>query len=472
MKNIRYIITAICLMGAGSIVAQNLNSAYFLDGYSYGYQLNPAKEYDRKGVFSFPLLCLGNTNMSVGGNLNYTDIFYKLPNGKMGTMMHPSVSASEALGNISSRERLNTDMRIDLLNVGFHAFKGYNFITVGLRANVTASVPYEMFEMAKTLRNKNYNIGEVGVQSTSWVEIALGHSHQVTESWRVGGAFKLLLGAGRADLRAKNLTMQLAGENQWIMTSDAEIEVSAKGMTWGKYKNNYDGTPEHERRIDFDNADISKAGVGGVGIAFDLGTEWDLEKAGLVKGLKVSAALLDLGFISWNNTLRGKSIKNQYTFNGFNNIKVKDGEGTTMKSQFDDFTDGIEDLYNFQDQGNDNGARALGATLNIGIQYKMPFYDKLDVGLLSTTRIQGMHSWNEERLSANVHPLKWLEGGINFGFGSLGTSFGWVINVHTKGFSLYAGMDRVLGTLSKQYIPLRSNGSFSFGISFPLGDKL
>lgn len=473
MKTLKYILTAVCITVTGSVMAQNLNGAYFLDGYSYGYELNPAKDYDRKGFVGLPLLMLGNMNVSLSGNLALKDIFYTLPNGKLGTFLHPSIPRDQALENFSSTEKTNIDMRIDLINFGFHKWGGYNFFNVSMRSNTGFKAPYELFEMTKTLSNKNYDIGEVDFRSTNWLEIGFGHSRNVTEAWRVGGTVKILLGAGRMNMKAKSLKMDLAGPDKWLVTADAEIEASAKGLTWGEYNTEpyKNGAPRPEGTIKFKNMDISKAGVGGVGLAFDLGTEWDLEKAGILKGMKVSASLLDLGFISWNNTLRGENIRESYQFNGFHNVKVKDSEGTSMKSQFDDFVDGMEDLFTFQDKGNDDGARALGATLNIGVQYKLPMYDKLEFGFLSTTRIQGAYSWNEERISANIHPLKWLEGGINFGFGTLGTSFGWVFNIHTKGFSIVAGMDRLMSKFSKQGIPTGSSTNFSLGISFPFGSQ-
>lgn len=470
MKTFKYILGAICISVAGSAMAQNLNSAYFMDGYTYGYELNPAKDYERKGFVSMPILA--NINASLTGNLNYTDIFYKLPNGKLATYMHPDISAADALSNFSSREKLAVDMRLDIINFGFHAWNGYNFFNLSMRSTTGFSAPYELFEMTKTLCNRDYDISKVGSQTTTWMEIGFGHSHQVTDAWRVGGTMKILLGGARMDMRANNLKMELAGDNKWIMTSDAEIEVSTKGFTWGSYKDEYpSGNPCPPGVIDFNNIDIDKFGITGVGVAFDLGVEWDLEKNDLVKGLKVSASLLDLGFISWNDTHMGKTVKDKYEFNGFNNIKVKDGDGKSLSNQFDDFKDGIADLYNFQDQGTKSVARMLGATLNIGANYKMPFYDKLDVGFLSTTRIQGEYSWNDNRLSANVHPVKWLEGGVNLGFGTLGTSFGWVINIHTKGFSLFAGMDRIISKFSKQYIPTKSSTNVSLGISFPFGSR-
>ncbi|MBP5196949.1 MAG: hypothetical protein J6035_06035 [Bacteroidaceae bacterium] len=478
MKTFKYILGAVCISVASSAMAQNLNSAYFMDGYTYGYELNPAKDYERKGFVSMPIL--SNINMSLSGNLDYTDIFYKLPNGKLATFMHPKISADEALKNFSSREKLAVDMRLDIINFGFHAWNGYNFFNLSMRSTTGFSAPYELFEMAKTLANKNYDIGKVCTQSTTWMEIGFGHSHQVTDAWRVGGTMKILLGGARMNMKANNLKMELAGPDKWILTSDAEMEVAAKGFTWGedKYGNPiyntdpYDnGEPREPGIIKLNKMDITKGGIGGVGLAFDFGAEWDLEKNDLVKGLKVSASLLDFGFINWSDIHKAKSVENSYEFDGFNNIKVKDGDGRTLGSQFDDFTTGVSKLYNFQDKGTESGARMLGATLNIGVNYKMPFYNKLDVGFLNTTRIQGAYSWNDTRLSANIHPVKWLEGGINLGFGTLGASFGWIINIHTRGFSLFAGMDRIMSKLSKQYIPTKSSTNVSLGISFPFGSR-
>lgn len=233
MKTFKYILGAICISVASSAMAQNLNSAYFMDGYTYGYELNPAKDYERKGFVSMPILA--NINMSLSGNLDYTDIFYKLPNGKLASFMHPDLSADEVLKNFSSREKFAVDMRLDIINFGFHKWNGYNFFNLSMRSTTGFSAPYELFEMAKTLGNRNYDIGKVSTQSTTWMEIGFGHSHQVTDAWRVGGTMKILLGGARMNMKANNLKMELAGPDKWIMTSDAEMEVAAKGFTWGDY---------------------------------------------------------------------------------------------------------------------------------------------------------------------------------------------------------------------------------------------
>ena len=185
--------------------------------------------------------------------------------------------------------------------------------------------------------------------------------------------------------------------------------------------------------------------------------------------MKISAAVLDLGFIKWKNVSMAYNKGDEFVFDGFENIQVEDEPGTSFDDQIDELEDKLSDLISLQDGGVTSKSRSLGATLNVGVEYALPVYDKLSFGLLSTTRFQGVYTWNEERISANISPVKWFELGANVGVGTMGASFGWMINLHPRGFNLFMGMDRMLGKISKQGIPLRSNADFNIGINFPLG---
>lgn len=111
--------------------------------------------------------------------------------------------------------------------------------------------------------------------------------------------------------------------------------------------------------------------------------------------------------------------------------------------------------------------RGLAATLNVGVGYTLPMYRNLKFGLLNSTRINGKYTWTETRLSANIRPVKCLSADANIVLGSYGFGFGWLLNLHTPGFNLFLGMDRTLGNVTKQFVPLNSNASVNFGINFP-----
>ncbi len=469
---LKSIITVCALVVSGSTLAQNLNSAYFLDGYAYGHEMNPAKEYDRKGYISFPVL--GNINMAFRGNVGVKDFFYKNPNGNgLVSYLHPSITSKEAMGAFHDKNKLLMDARIDILSVGFHAFKGYNTITLGSRANIGLNVPYELFDLTKNLTNRNYDISEFGATAIAWGELALGHSHQVNDAWRVGGKVKFLLGGAYAKMKMDNLSLDLSNDNQWTANANATMEVGVKGFTWGdtetkEYKNQYPGHMTYQQ-LDLDNADVDGSGLNGFGMGFDLGVEWDMEKQELVDGLKLSASLLDLGFISWSDVAIAQNKGDAFVFNGFHNIQVSDGPGEPLDEQADDLGDRLSDLYSLQDGGSGSKTTGLGATLNLAAEYALPSYRHLKFGLLSTTRLQSVYSWNEERLAVTLSPAKMFEMSCNVGVGTLGANLGWVINFHPRSFSLFIGSDHCIGKFSKQMVPLRSNYDFCMGINIPFG---
>ena len=476
-KTIKYILAAAITCMAGPAFSQNLNSAYFLDGYTFGHELNPAKDYDRKGYVAFP--GLAHLNFGVHGNLSLKDILYKNPNGNgLTTFLNPDLSVKEVMGNFHNNNKVLFDSRIEILGFGFRGFKGYNTVNIAARANAGINVPYELFDVMKNLQNKDYDISNVGSTASAWAEIGLGHSHQINNAWRVGAKMKILLGGGRVDIKGDNLRLDLSGKDKWTATANASIEASMKGLTWGdmktkkhsdEYMKRHPNVPSTYQEVDFDNLDVDDPGLGGGGVAFDFGTEWDMGKQGIVKGLKLSAALLDLGFIKWNNTLTAANIGEPFEFDGFHNVRIGDGEGDEIDDQWDDLGDRLEDLYKLEAGKTTKKVKGLGATMNIGAEYALPSYDKLSFGLLSTIRIQGVYSWFEERLCMALSPAKAFEIALSGAVGTQGASIGGVINIHPRGFNIFMGMDHVLGKLSKQYVPLNSNADYTFGINIPIG---
>lgn len=124
------------------------------------------------------------------------------------------------------------------------------------------------------------------------------------------------------------------------------------------------------------------------------------------------------------------------------------------------FIDGYTFRHNLNPAyGNDQNYVSIPALGNIQVRTQGNF------GFLSSTRINGKYSWTDARLSANVAPLSWLDGGMSFSVNSFTASMGWVINAHPKGFNFFIGMDHILGKTSKEFIPLSSNASLNLGMN-------
>lgn len=435
--------------------AQMTYSGYFLDNYTYRFQMNPAFGND-KGFVSFP--ALGNLNIGMTGNLNLSDVVYPL-NGKTVLFTNPGISEKEAMSKFKERNRLNANVKEDILSVGFKAFGGYNTVSISALANVEASIPKAFFSLAKQgVQNKTYDIKNMFGTANAYAQIALNHSRDIKQvpGLRVGGTLKVLLGAGNLDFRFNEAELEL-GENDWIAKTNGDIYASVTGLRFDHDYNDKTGN-EYVSGANVDDG----YGLNGFGMALDLGAEYKWTD------FRFSLAVLDFGFMSWGKTQWAstngtRSINTDaYIFN------ADDDAPNSFDNEWDRFSGDLAKLYELKDMGElSSRSRMLGATLNLGVDYEFPLYRRLNFGLLNSTRINGCYSWTQFRLSADVNPIDFVSVGINGGLGTFGASFGWMLNIHTTGFNLFAGMDHTVGRLSKQFVPLHSNNSFNLGINFP-----
>lgn len=466
----KYIFAAAMVSVSGNLMAQGLNSGYFTDDYKFRHNMNPAFGNEQNYV-SMP--ALGNLNVRTQGNFGLGDVLFDNPrygidsDKKKTTFLNPYISIDEALKGFSTgNNRINADVDITLLSAGFKGFGGYNTISIDARTNVGVALPYSLFEFAKNTGNKTYEMDDIDVHAQSFVQLAFGHSRNIGDKLRVGAKLKLLFGAARGDVKITGLRADLAGEDKWTMSGKAIANVSMKGFQYKEkekeYKQDGKGTYRYVNDLDVDGA-----GIGGFGMAVDLGATYKIND-----DWTVSAALIDLGFIGWSNNMQAVNKQETFEFDGFHDIAVnkndKDGnqKDNSFASQGDRYSDQLSNFANLSDDG-DKGSRTsgIGATLNFGCDYTFPLYRKLHFGFLSSTRINGKYSWTEGRLSANVAPLKWIDGGVNFAVNSFTASCGWVLNVHPKGMNVFIGMDHILGKMSKEFIPLSSNASVSMGFN-------
>jgi hypothetical protein len=465
---------ALLMAPAATFAQQALRSGYFLEGYEYRHVMNPAFGPDRKGFVSFPFL--GNINVGMSGNMGVSNFLYKTPDGGLTTFLNESVTASDFLGGINQNNRLAIDYNWSIFSMGFSKFGGYNTIGINLRTNVSATLPYELFEFMKVGGkgdNTVYHMENIGVSSKAYVELALGHSRDINEQWRVGGKLKFLLGGLNASAMIDRMDVEMTDE-QWKVQGSGSLDLAMKGLkvpTNGESKKPGDYEADKAQNINYSDIELESPGLGGFGMAIDLGATYQLRE-----DLQLSASLLDLGFISWNSNTHGVMSMEPWVFDGFKDVPYnsEDDMGNekpnSLENQIDNLTEGLEDYFSFQREGEvSSRTTALGATLNLGALYTFPYYEGLKFGFLSSTRIQGKYSWSEGRFSANVAPTSWFDASVNYGISSYGSSFGWLINFHPNKFNFFIGSDHQFVKITPQFLPVNNaNMSISMGINFNL----
>ena len=465
MKYRRILMAVAMMASAGTMIAQDFNSAYFIDDYKYRHDLNPAFGNEQNYV---AIPALGNLNIKMQGNFGVDGILFKNPNPggkKTVTFMHPDITWAQVKDKLTDENKLSTNVNITILSGGFKAWGGYNTVEINSRTSIGMQLPLELFEFAKNTGNQRYDIGDINVRAQSYAELAFGHSRNINEDLRVGAKVKLLFGVGRADVTMSNVVADLSNtNNQWIISGEAKGNIHVKGLELTEKEKEYKNKPGTYKYVS--DAKVDGGGLNGFGLGLDLGATYKFDNLG-VEGLTASAALVDIGFISWSNNIQVSNHQKQFTFNGFHDISIdEDRDPNTFKKQGNDYKDQIADFANLQSDGDQGGVtKALAATARLGAEYVLPVYQPVTFGLLLQHRFDGDFSWSEGRLSANYKPLSWLDGGVNVAVNTFTASAGWVLNIHPTGFNFFIGMDHILGETTKEFIPLSSNASLNLGMN-------
>lgn len=456
--NIRYrIFSVLALMlpfASASFAQETMNSAYFLDGYAYRHDYNPAFVAARS-YFSIP--ALGSVNVSLNSNMGISTFLY--PNdGKLTTFMHPSVSTDSFMKRVSSNNNLNVGVSTKLLSIGIWGNKG-GFTTVGLdlKANVGLNLPGELFRFMKEPgKAQSYDISGLGVRARSRMELSLGHSRKVGEHLNVGAKVKFLVGLASADVNIDRMNIRMDSD-RWSVTAQGSARLSS-GRGLVTIDNNESG------QLDFDTFRLDPAGafrsngvngvVGGYGAAIDLGATYEI-----LDGLTVSAAVLDLGFLSWNSSLYAETDASSWTFEGFENVTPD----TDFNEQFSQIADSFEDMIVMRKIGDKGRTEALAARVNIGLEYKMPFWKGMSVGALYSGKYQGPYSFNEGRLSLNFAFGNVFSLSGSYGLSNFGHSAGAALNLHCRALSFYLATDTLFWNVTA---PVVQAGNFGIGLPY------
>lgn len=440
-----------------TVSSQNLRTGYFLDGYSYKYQFNPAFQGER-GFIALPVF--SKLSFGLESTIAIKDFLYPTASGTLGTFLHPEVPADVVMKNLSNRTMLNANLDINLLGVGFRVKKTYHTIDVSLRANADATLPGDIFRFMKvggSDGNSVYNLSNLGLSNDSYAQIAYGFSRRFYDKFNVGIRLKALVGVESIRMNISDLTLKMDSD-QWMVNAAGGATMSSipAGLV-------------NKEEIDIMKELTAIAKSPNIGVAMDFGVSVDL-----FEYLTLSASILDLGYINWKNSEVYSLSSEPWVYEGFE-FSLDESSSSNLDEQFDSKLSELLALFNFDDLTPDVKSKhkqSLSMTLHVGAEARMPFYERLSVGALATHRFNGVHSWTEGRFSLNLAPLRWLSLAANYAISDFGHSFGGALNIHPKGFSMFLGTDsfRPYTSFSPNRIPLNDlNTNFVFGVNFPFG---
>lgn len=458
MKSIKHILVATALaVCTFSGMAQNSVSSYFLDGTFHNNKLNPAMKAER-GYFS---LMAGNLSVRTKGNVGIKNFLFERGDNELTTFMSGSVDKNKFLGDLPGKSRFGFSLDESLFSCGFRAFGGYATIDLSIHTSMSFALPKTLFEFAKNgLQKNHYEISGINFNTMNYAAFTVGYSRDVMEGLRVGANVKYLVGLAHADVTVDRLNVEL-NDKQWIVESHAK----AKGALF------CEAYPTVNEENVIDDFETGKMAPSASGFAIDLGAVYDMKE--FVPGLKVSASILDLGFIRWKYMMNAQSAGTKVEFNGFGTVDY-DNFDTTVEDELDRLADDAEKMIDFKYDGSESASTGLNTTIYLGAEYEMPFYKPMSVGLLyghCFSSFEG-NDWNDIRAFVNVAPLKWFEASLNVGASTYGANLGWMLNFHPAGFSFFIGSDHMITKVTPQFIPLNDlNSHVTLGFNFPIGKR-
>lgn len=457
MKKIYLII--VFILASVSLSAQNLRTGYFLDGYSYRYQFNPALQGDR-GFLAIPIF--SRIGVGVESSIGLRDYLYPTSSGTLATFLHPEISNDVVMRNLGNRTIANTNVDLNVLAFGFRVKKSYHTFDVSLKGNMDITLPGDVFRFMKvggSDGNAVYDFSDLSLSSDAYAQVAYGFSRRFLDKFNVGIRLKGLMGIESMRTKIKDLSLKMDGD-QWMVKAEGNAMFSSIPAALAAGED--DITTEQLMSL------VQKPNIG---FAVDLGVSVDL-----FKYLTLSASIVDLGLISWNNVATYRLSNEPWVYEGFN-LSTDQNVSSNFNEQLDAELNKLGSLFNVEDMTPEMKAKhmqKLAMTAHVGVEARLPFYERLSVGILGTHRFNGSHSWTEGRFSLNWALLRWFSLAANYAISDLGHSYGAAINLHPKGFSLFLGTDsfRPVTALApgEGFVPLNEiNTNVVLGVNFPFG---
>ena len=173
MKKLLYTLAAVLVCTGAA--AQN-PTLYFMEGVPLRSQMNPALAPQR-GYFNIPVL--GGLAVTAGGNTSLDHLLFRR-DGRLVTLLSPSVSSADALSDLHSENLVNADIRVNLLGFGAYTANRKHFwsFDLNLRTSVSTQFPLRAVPLLQDGRER------AGTQSGPQFGCLCGSRVQLLVSYR------------------------------------------------------------------------------------------------------------------------------------------------------------------------------------------------------------------------------------------------------------------------------------------------
>jgi hypothetical protein len=444
LKNTYTCLLLAALCGAGLPArAQDPASLYFMNVIPQATHLNPAIQ-PRGNVF----VSLPSMSLNFHSDLAIKDLLQQ-HGGKWYSPIETQFDYGLLRGAIGKKSTMfNIDSEIDILGFGFRTKKGYFSFGISEHITMLSTIPSDLFKIPEAaLDNASLDFSPLRIKAMLYKQISIGYSHAINDKLTVGANLKPIFGQAALSVKMKKFALKTSA-NEWSVDIKGDMHASAPITMTEKKDGDKNDFPDIETK-DLESSDyVSNYGtsLSNPGLAVDLGATYKYSE-----WFTFSAALNNLGFISWKDDANGLSVGGRYTFNG-----IEYSTGDDSDDAFDQFSDTLKNILNY-DTNHERFTTSLPPVLYLGAACNLT--QSISVGLLSRSTFWRKGYRQNFSLSLNLQPYTFVA--LNLG-----------VNQQIKGNTYFSGgFSLFLGPLQfyllTDYAPVRYSTATIDGNEMP-----
>lgn len=443
------------------VYSQIPNTMFFMPGVPQSNRINPAIQPGCGFYLGAP--ALAPLRLQIGSNsFAVSDIIYPGPEGdSLITPFHPLGDKDAFLNNLGEKNFIKTDVALSLMSFGFRAGKSFISADMNLRVDSKVGYPGGVFNfLFNGASDSSYlDLGGLGLDLSAYIEMGLGWSRRdfILPNLDIGFRGKLLFGLANIYTRSSVLDIRASME-EWNIHSDYELGIAVNPILFDMdaYEVNFsDFEPPVFVKPDLSNIGtlVTQLLTNDFGMAADLGVNYRP-----IPQLQVSASLLDLGFINWNNS-KTASFNFDYDWRGLE-VNPITGIDTTMLTQI---LDSVQNSL-FITNGGTYISR-LNSKLFVGAS----FYPVKKIGLGILSRTDFLHDQVSQQFTGSVNMTtgKFINLALSYSymyksFNNIGAGFSFNVGP----FNLYLISDNIVSAAWNPFDTRSVNLWFGMNLAF------
>lgn len=355
-----------------------------------------------------------------------------------------TLTADNMLSQLNNLNTAFLNFNTDFLSFGFQSGKSYFSFNATPRVSGRFNYPKDFLNLAWKGNGHPDILGNelvfdgFGADFMVYTEFGFGYARKINENLSVGGRLKYLHGS--RNIYTPNSTLRFTtATDGYDLTASSNWEVFSSGieqLTDSAYLE--------------DTSPLNVLFPGNHGFGIDLGATWKIDD-----NWQVSASVLDLGFIKWNQNVQNYSQEDaNFTFSGLE-LAFGTAAGGGIDSAYVDslvtsLTDSLEGTFAIDSSEAGYNAPTI-PRFHIGGNYFIN--DNMDAGLLFTGEVYKGRFRPSLTASFNARVNYWLSAAISYSFtNSSFTNLGLGFSVNAGPVQLYVVSDNVLAPLMPQSV--------------------